>query len=290
MADSAGQAEIRGLNIQKVAVAYLDQALVFRQFLRQTTTSAREIRWYQKTAGPLTPTSPATLKVAEGALPSILRSSATRNTSYVIAYKVDSDMISYEDLSDNDINIWDMNLRDLTQSIAYQMDLDIWNVLTENQTAVNINSVTTTAAWDTASYTNVNIVDDLMEAKQDIYVNSGFSAEGAILAVNSQDMRAIMNWFVDGIGTKVPQFASGKVVSGQITEIAGLRVVISENVTADKAAVFLPDVAATWYSFKPLQTAFIDEPLVGRKMRLAEEGIATLDRPKCVALIANTRA
>lgn len=290
MADQAGQADIRGIHINKVAAEYLDLVNVFKKDFRQLTTAAREVRWFQKTAGPLTMTAPATLNISEGSLPFVLQSSATRQTSYVKMWKVESPFISFEDLRDNDVNIWDMNLRDLTQAISYSIDLHCWNTMTEDQSVVNINSVTSAAAWDAASYTNVNIVEDLGEAKQGIYTNSGFSPEGATLYLSPKDHRSMINWLIDGKGSSIPAFASEKIVTGRVMEIMGLNVKISTNVTADYAAVAIPELACTFYSFQDIQTAFIDEPLVGRKLRIAAEGVATLDRPKCVALISNTQA
>jgi hypothetical protein len=73
-------------------------------------------------------------------------------------------------------------------------------------------------------------------------------------------------------------------------EICGLKVVVSTNVTADYACVVIPEKAATWYSFGDLTTEIINEPLIGRKIRVAQWGECTLDRPKCVNLITNTQA
>jgi hypothetical protein len=51
MADSSGQAEIRGINIQKLVTGFADEASLLKGLVRKSPTEAREIRWYQKTAG-----------------------------------------------------------------------------------------------------------------------------------------------------------------------------------------------------------------------------------------------
>ena len=293
MADTAGQAEIRGIDISKVAVAYEDEALVFKKLCQETATSAREIRWYQKTSGFLTATTPSVIaNVAFGARPEVLEQSWTRNTSYIRKYFVESPTISMEDIKDSDIDVLMGNLRDLTQAIAFQVDARIWNVMTENQTAVNINSNATAAAWDTASYTSVNIVEDLMEAKQNIRVNSGFDPDklGAVLLLSPKDHRSMMNWLIDSKGSSIPAFSSERMKDGVVMEILGLRVMVSNNVTADYAAVVIPNIAVTWKQFTPITARTIEEIGIGTKIRVWEEGEAILERPKCVNLITNTQA
>lgn len=294
MADSNGQSEIRGLNIQKYAVAYMEEALVFKNLLFNTTTSNREIRWYQKTA-----TSPVaegttgdTSNVAYGALPFVVKQSFTRNTSYTKKYFAATPMIDLEDLKDNDVNIWTIHLQDVAYRISYDIDADIWNVLTENQSAVNINAVTANAAWDTASWTGVDIVEDVMEAIYKIRINSGYDPLkfGGTLVLSPKDHTSLLNWLISAKGSYIPNFSSNRIQDGIIQQFLGLNVMVSNNVTADYAVVLIPSKCGTYYSFGDLQTAIVEEQGVGKAIRIWAEGISTLDRPKCVSLISNTQA
>lgn len=296
MADGSGQQDIRGVDIQKLAVAYEEESRIFKRYCTITKTTSREIRWFNKTAGILDSTDTTGItasqiaNVAYGARPVSVEQTWTRNTSYVRKYFVESPMISEEDIKDSDVDLLAQNVRDLVIAVEDQVDKRIWNVMTESQSAVNINSNATAAAWDAASYTNVNIVEDLMEAKQNIRVNSGFSAEGAILFLSPKDHRSMMNWLIDAKGSSIPAFSSQKIVEGEVMEILGLRVVVSNNVTADYAAVVIPNLACVWKEFQPITTAVITEAGIGRKIRVWEEGEAVLVRPKCVNLITNTQA
>ena len=135
MADTSGQAEIRGINIDKVSKDMFEEALIFKKEVKVESTSSREIRWYQKTSGYLTggtgtPISP----IAYGARPFVLEQSWTRNTSYVKKYMLDSPMINMEDESDSDVQVFMNNAEDLTAAVANDLDSDIWDVVTENQT------------------------------------------------------------------------------------------------------------------------------------------------------------
>lgn len=290
MADKAGQADIRGINVQKYATAYLDEALIFKKLCFQRTTSNREIRWYQKTA-----TSPVaeantgdTSNVAYGAAPFVVHQSFTRNTSYTKKYMLDSELIPQEDLKDNDVNILSVYVEDLTYRIAYNIDGDIWDVVTENQSASSINSNTSTAAWDD---TGQDPIDDLMEGMENIRVNSGYDPQkyGGVLLLSPKDHRSLLDWLINTKGSSIPSFSSERVKDGVVMEILGLKVMVSNNVTADYAAIVIPQKAASWYSFGEIQTRLIEEEGIGTKIRIWAEGLATLDRPKCVNLITNTQ-
>ena len=289
MADKSGQADIRGIDINKMAVAYQNEALIFKKLIRVSKTSAREIRWYQKTSGFLTQSSPAANKaVAEGALPFVNETSWTRNTSYVKKYFEESPMINMEDESDSDVQVFLKNLQDLTDSISYSVDADIWDVISESQSPTNINDVTATAAWDAAS--GQDPFEDIMEAIQLIREQTKRKLRNGVLLVSAKGEKDLLVWLVSTKGSSIPQFASEKVESGILTAIAGLRVIVSENVTADYALVGDLYQAAEYKQFKPLTTAIIKEEGIGRKIRVWEHGITILEKPKFISLISNTES
>lgn len=299
MADIPGQADIRGIDVDRTVKGFADKLLVMEKYVAVTPTSAREIRWFQKTNGFLTGTTTTGItastiaNVAEKARPALVNQSWTRNTSYVRKYFVESEMISVEDIKDNDVDVLLTTIRDLVLAVQNQVNTRIWDVLTESQTAVNINSVTSNAAWNTASYTGVNIVEDLMDAKKAIF-DQGYDPEGAILFLNSLNHKSLITWLIDGKGSSIPQFSSQKVQDGVVMEILGLKVVVSHVVTADKAAVVVPfkDVntpwACTFKEFMPITSVTITDEGIGKKIRVWREGEAILHDPKAVTLINNT--
>ena len=52
--DTASEADIRGIDLNKLAVGFSEGVNKFKKFCAVSTTTAREIRWYKKTAGWLT--------------------------------------------------------------------------------------------------------------------------------------------------------------------------------------------------------------------------------------------
>ena len=126
-----------------------------------------------------------------------------------------------------------------------------------------------------------------MTAKQQIRAN-GYDPEGAILAINSVEHKNLLNYLISVKGSSIPAFSAQKVESGVVMEILGLRVVVSENATTDQALVFVPQRACTWKSFSPITCAVIDDPGIGKKIRVWEEGEALLTDPKASYLITDT--
>lgn len=285
MADTSGQALLRGLDIDKLAKGFADEELVFGKFVTNSTTSAREIRWYSKTAGFLQLSGVTTIgPIAQGALPFITEQSWTRNTSYIKKFFVESPIISMEDIKDTDVDILAGNLRDLTRAVSYKKDARIWDVITESRVPVNINFVNCSGArWDNGASSNP--IDDIMSAKQKIR-SYGYNPEGGNLLLNSTSHQYLLSWLINTKGSSIPSFASSRVGDGVVMEILGLNVSVSENVTAKFGLVGNLSRACTWKSFMAITAREIEEIGIGTKIRVWEEGEALLTDPRAVCLLS----
>ena len=284
MVETSGQALIRGVDIEKGAIADLEEALIFRGLISGKPTKAREFKFWRKTTGYLILTAPAKLSnIAPGARPFVAETSWTPETNFTIKYMLDSPMINMEDESDSEVSVFRDNAKDVVEAIANDVDGDIWNVATENQTPVLINSTTANAAWNAAS--GQDPFEDIMEAKMEIRQQTKRSIRNGVLLVNAQGEKDLLVWLVSTKGSSIPNFASEKVGSGTLSGIAGLRVIVSENVTATFAMVADLKQAVEYRQFKPLETQIITEPLIGRKIRVSVNGVAILIKPKFISLI-----
>jgi len=284
MADSSGMAEIRGIDIDKLAKGFADEEIILKRFVTLTNTSAREIRWYQKTSGFLDSTDTTAVtssqikNVAFRARPVVVEQSWTRQTSYVRKYFVESPLLSDEDIKDSDIDILATNVRDLVRAIAHQVDTRIWDVITESRSASEINEVSITHEWD--DHDNCVPISDLMEAKKKIREN-GYDPEGAILMLNPEDHMQLLSYLIETKGSSIPGFSSEKIRDGVAMEILGLRVVVNTIVTNDYACVFVPQRSCTWKSFVPITSTIIEDKGIGSKL---------LTDPKAVCLLSNTNS
>ena len=289
MADSSGMQDLRGINVDKLAKGFADEQNVFKKFCRVAKTSAREIRWFQKTSGFLDVpdttaiTASQISNTSERSRPFVSEQTWTRNTSYVRKYFVSSPVISEEDIKDTDIDILATNVRDLVRAVARQVDARIYTVLSTGSGVQT--GASTQDGWDDAA--TGNPILDILVAKQAIRVY-GYNPEGAILAINSIEHKNLINWLINVKGSSIPQFASEKMGSGVVMELLGCKVVVSENCTTDQALVFVPQVAATWKEFMPITSAIISDPGIGKTIRVWEEGEILLTDPKACYLITDT--
>lgn len=293
MADTSAMADIRGIDIDKLAKGFADEESIFKRVCIVVPTKARELRWYQKTSGFLDSSDTTDITASQiantdfKARPVVVEQSWTRNTSYVRKYIVESPLISDEDIKDSDIDILATNVRDLVRAVANQVDARIYDVMTESQTPVNINSTASTAAWDAAS--GQDPIKDLMVAKRKIR-SQGYNPEGAVLLLNPTDHQSLITWLISTKGASIPSFASARVQDGVVMELLGLKVMVSQNVVSDSCAVVVPQRACSWKSFVTLTAGTIKDLGLGQKIRAWEEGEAILTDPKAVHLTTNTLA
>jgi len=299
MADTAGQAEIRGIDIDKLAKGFADIDNIFKKYANNSKTKAREIRWYQKTSGFLeTPTATGLTTtlinpVDGGARPSSIEQSWTRQTSYVKKYFVESPLFSIEDIKDSDIDVLGTNVRDLTRAVARKVDLRFFSVITEAAAATptvpapsTVNtSVATADGWNDAD--TGDPIADILLMKQTIY-SQGYNPEGAILCMNSIEHRFLIDYLINVKGSSIPAFSSEKVKTGVVMEILGVNVVISENWTTDSVGMFIPNRSVTYKAFMPMTSVVMDEPGIGKKIRVWEEGEFLLTDPKSVYILTDT--
>lgn len=289
MADTSAMADIRGIDIDKLAKGFAEEKLVLRNYVVNSKTSAREIRWYQKTAGFLDSTDTTDItasqiyNTASKSLPVVVEQSWTRNTSYVKNFKVESPWFSIEDLNDTDIDLLAENIHDLVRGLQNQVEKRIYSVLTEALTPVNIQTAAATAdGWDDDE--TGNPIADMLAVRQ-AFKTYSYSPEGAICYISPDEEAALINYLISVKGSSIPGFASEKVKSGVVMELLGFKIVTSENATATYATFFIPNKACTWKSFMPLRTFIIDDPGIGKKFRVIEEGEAILTDPKAVFLM-----
>lgn len=286
MPDSLGQADVQGLDIDKLIKGFADDEFVFKNFLTVTPTSHREIRWFQNlTANTLdsTDTSGVTASqvplAAFGTLPPIAEFSTTRMTSYVKHFLIGSPLFTYADIKDSDPDMFAANLRGLTRGIQNQVDIRILDVL--SATCLLSGSAAGTG-W--ADATNGNPFMDLLSGATEIR-KKGYDITNVVAWVHPDQYKNLFNYFVTTKGSSVPVFASGKVDTGVITKIANVGIVVTNNATAGQVMMIVPQRAATWKTFTPLSTAVEDKPAIGTKITVWEDGDVIFTDPNAAYLL-----
>lgn len=289
MPDTVEMQDIRGLDIDKAVKGFALSEYIFKSDVTVSSMSGDSVRWYQETAADLEATTPAAVaNISPLSTFPTLEVSWTRATSYVKKFAAEG-FLSMEDMKSADIDVMARTLLRLTRAVTKQVDKAIYNVLTENDTPVNINTVATNAAWNTASYTGVNIIEDIMDAKYQLELYN-YNSQGATLYLSPLDYKSMVTWLIDSKGSSIPNFSSEKVASGTVMQFLGCNIKVTQNVTADKALLAQTAQACTWKSFQDITSAVIEEKGIGSKIRVFELGVPILTDPRAVCLITNTQA
>lgn len=299
--DSSAEQDIRGIDISKLAKGFGVILPVLKKHVQVSKTKSREIRWYRKGLSLATAATPLDTTDTTGvtashiqygtskALPFVVEQKWERQTSYVKKFFVESPWISLEDIKDSDVDVLGTNVRDLVAGVAFQVDRRIYDVLTEATTSgtpnpTNVNTDAATAGWATTG--TCNPILDLLIAKRKIYA-AGYSPEGATVLMNQLEHQSLLNYLISVKGSSIPSLAVEKAKSGVVMELLGLNIVVSQNFTADWVITFVPSRACTYKQFMPLTTAVVDNPGIGKKVRVWEEGEALLTDPLAVHIISS---
>lgn len=292
MVDYTGQADIRGLNVDKMVKGFADEALVLKNHVSKQKTSAREIRYYTKPAGFLDSTDTTAITASQIANISdksrfpVVGQGWTRNTTYVRKYGVESETISIEDIKDSDVDVLMTTMRDLTLAVLNQVDTRIYNVLSESLSPSAINTAAAVGTgWDDT--TNGDPIKDITVGLKNIRTNR-YDVSNCKLYIHPTEYQNLINFLIVQKGSSIPEFASERVRDGAVHVLLGVRVYVSVNATTDYALMGVFDRACTWKSFVPIKAVVMDDPGIGKKIRVWEEGEAILHDPKAVHLITDT--
>ena len=289
MADTRGMQDIFGLDVDKLAKGFGEEVYNFLEECQIRQMKGDSVRWFQKTAGTLSATTPsATSNVSPGSRPTTLEVSWTRNTSYKRKYFVEG-FLDSEDIDDAEIDTFATTVRDLTEVIVRDRDADIWDIMSESQNPSDIQTFATTAVggdqWDAAAAA-ANIVKDLMHAKK-LIKDEGYDPEGATLLLDTLGYESLVDWLITGKGSSIPGFSSEKIQSGIVMGLLGLNVKVSKNVTTDYALIIVPKRAVTYSESQGITSNTTIDPGKGVNIRVWASGIAYRTDPKAIVLITD---
>src|SRR3990167_2601295 len=177
----------------------------------------------------------------------------------------------------------------IANRIARDVDTNIYNAMTETQSAVNINSVATNAVWDLASSRTTRLPHEDIAKAINLITNSQLQAyDPTHLFVNPYEYAFLISndYIVGSFDASSPDI----MASGTMGRLLGLNVISHPVVAADSAAVADPRKAVTWNQVADMQSEVIRDPGKWMLLRAWEYGNSALTDPKAVCLITNTRA
>ena len=267
-----GQQNIRGIQIDKIAVGFADEENIFKQFLTNVTTSSREIRWYQKTAGFVDSSGTSAITASQiantayGAQFVVTRQSWTRNSTYVRKYATESELISDEDIRDSDPDVWPTTMRDLVRAVENQVDRRIYAQLS-GQFALS--GLAAGTGWGDG--TNGNPIQDLLSGSRLIRTQR-YSVNNLVVIMHPLEYQKLMTYLITTKGSSIPAFSSDLAKDGVLMTLLNNKIVVSANADQNTVIQFVPQRVAKWHTFVPISTAVVDDPGIGKKIRVWEEG------------------
>lgn len=287
MPDTSAMADIRGIDIKKLVEGFAEEGIILKNYCRVMPASAREIRYYSKTAGFLSsPTTTAITGTLIGntsskSLPVAIEPSYTRSTAYVKKYFASSPLISLEDLKDCDPDIWGDMIKDAVRAVNYQIDARIQTVMTAAGAGTG---AATGNGWNVDA--DGDPITDFENAKLSMRTY-GYDTSNMVCYIDPINEKWLTRWLINVKGSSIPGFSSDKVGSGKIMELLGVKIVVSQLATADQATFFIPDKAVVWKEFMPTQTAVINDEGIGKTVRVWAEGEAIRPNPYAVYVLTD---
>jgi len=298
MADTTGQADIRGIDINKLATGFAEEfPSPLRSIIRASTTGARELRWWKKTAGFIDTTDTTGMTASrigyqsEGSVPEVISQTMTRQTSYVKIFKANSQSISEEDKKDSDPDIYAAHVRDIVRAIQRQVEQRIYDVVGEASTSGTPSpSLVPTAAAVADGWNDAATGDPIADINAGIESLKLYSwgTENIYICMNQAEEKHLKNFIISVKGSSIPNYSSDQVTKSNVMEILGCKTVVSPLFTTDWVLMLTPAMAV-WKSFMPLRTSEVFDEVTGTyKIVAKESGECLLENPTAGYWISDT--
>lgn len=195
-------------------------------------------------------------------------------------------MISYEDEQLNNIPMIQRTLLRIGRAVAYAVDVQIESVMSTS--AGNTVDIDAGNEWDSNTISQRDPVFDILTAIQTLRADNIDALNGnGYLVVNGTDYTNIIS------NSKIinnPTYKSADVVAnGVVGQICGLKIMVTEAVTADQAYIVVAKEAMTWKEATPLTVLQISDPGIKTTIRAFELGVCQVPSPNAICKITNTR-
>ena len=280
--DSNGTEGLRKEVVDAFLKGFAPRAYKMKQAVSIDTTSANKNTFWRADPDVLSDVTGNDVEgIPRGASFPKLVSTFQEISAFIVKYGC-YDFIFWEDIRTNNVNVIKRTLEKLTEKVVKKIDDRIYNVLSDNGTPVDIQSVTITGAayWDGSS---AAIVDDLMFGTQLIGIKN-YNTDNLMIFVNHKTFRA-MNNFLYEKGAQAPSTGDTIAKNGKIGKIAGVgTIVVTSTVPSSQALMVVPKKCGTWKSSFALSSNTENTAFKGTKVTLCEEGTTQLTDPDAVVL------
>lgn len=209
----------------------------------------------------------------------------TKISSVILKYGAES-IISTESDQYATVPMLQRHILRMGRRINWQIDEAIEAVL--NADAGNTFAITAGSEWDSATVANRDPIYDILYGINMLREDGVDALNGnGYLVVNGTDYTNIIS------NSKIvnhPTFQSiSAVQNGVVAELVGLKIIISEAVTADQAYIVVKGESLVWKQAQDLRVNTIIDPQKSITIRASERGVCQLHSPNSICKITNTR-
>ena len=289
MVDSRGMQDIFGLDIEKFVQGVEKFTYNFLEEFQKTSMKGDQKRFWTKSPVRLAAlTSPsATKDVSPGSRPATMEVGWNVTNVFVKKYFVEG-FLDAEDISDAEIDTFGTTMQDLTERIVRDRDIDLYNIMSEDQSPSAIQTFATTAVggdqWDAANYA-ADIIKDFNRAIRLIQA-AGFKDK--IRAVMDPiAYEHLKNWLISGKGSSIPGFSSEKIKSGVVLELLNVSIKVSTEAVTDNVLFTIGPRAQSYAEAEALTGNTEVDPGKGRNLRVWTRGIGYRTNPQGNVLVTD---
>ena len=276
--------DIRGENVDKAVKGFALQEYKFKQVVLTQSSNSWKETYYKETAADLTGKTGATVQ----GIPRLAQfpygeptwtETAQRHKKYGMEGEV-----SWEDAKTDAIDVIARTLLRIARAVTKAVDDAIYAGLSGD---ANINTLAAADNWDSATLANRDPIGDILHGIEYIAVDNYDALRNGYLLLSPEDYTNLL------MNSKVinnPSFKTADVVSnGVVGSIAGLKIIVSNSVTADEALIVTGQIAATWKSAAGMQTATIYDEGIKYTIRAWEVGMLMVTNPMAIHKITSTQ-
>ena len=292
MVDLFAEADNRKQTWEKDIKGFAKKRYVMKELVTIMSTGSWTNSYYQKTATSLTAGTGSSIKgIGRGAdFPAVHRGTTLVNG--VIEQYGAEGIIYWQDILTSNLRIESETISDVTDAVVNDIDGEIYDTLTEDDTPATINTLAIAAGfeWDSVTIANRDPLQNLLDAVREITIDRYpiLTSGMGYLVVNETDYANLVG------NSKVvnhPTFklANGIIKNGNLAMLGGLKIKVSPVVTADKALVVMAKKCGNWKEAMALTVDVIKDPQKKYTIRAGAIGLTELTDPEAVCLITNTR-
>ncbi len=285
-----GAVDLRAENVERDVKGFALQNYKFKQVLMTRKGSANQETYFQETAADLTAAGTRNVK-GLGRFSEFPTGVVTfqEKRAFIEKYGMEGE-IAIEDVLFNSIDLIARTKLRIGRAVAKSVDDEIWDVISESQSASDLNALSITAGneWDSATVANRDPIQNFLDAKK-LMSESNYDPDGGKLffLMSPKDYANVLG--NSKVSNNTSFRAADVVANGRVAQIVGGTIIVSNSVTADFCLALIAKEIGTWVTAVPMQVHTEERKGIKWTIRAFEMGVTQLINPKAGVLIDNTQ-